>query len=240
MLADLGSFANIKPSMFWRGAALDQIETIQKLVADLAAKYRVTASVVGSHRSKSIELPVVAITTDAGVFTWRDNFNDANLLAVLKQPATLSLPEFFEGIQDAKDWDWYLAEIARARGYSWRAWSDADMDDPRILRVKDGRPGVDLWWEKEGEVKDRWSARLKDPTWYARDWSSGEITCDSGFSPGARLFVQHRAYAEGIDVTTPNRSYKAGLSDFIIAVRDTPAAFTLIDRLTASALGVEA
>lgn len=238
-MIDLSSFERVKPTMCWRDAALEQIKAIEKAIADLAGKWPVTARVVGSHRSKSIDLPVVKITTDAGEFTLRDNFDDTNLMAVLKAPATLTLDEFFAGIQEPQTWDWYVGEIARARGYSWREWTDEEMDNPRILRVRDTRPGVDMWWEKKGEEKDRWAARLTNPAWFSRDWSSGEITCDSGFSPGARLFVQHRAYAEGIDVTTPNRSYKAGLSDFIIAVRDTPAAFTLIDRLTASALGVE-
>lgn len=235
-MIDLSSFERVKPTMCWRDAALEQIKAIEKAIADLAGKWPVTARVVGSHRSKSIDLPVVKITTDAGEFTLRDNFDDTNLMAVLKAPATLTLDEFFAGIQEPQTWDWYVGEIARARGYSWREWTDEEMDNPRILRVRDTRPGVDMWWEKKGEEKDRWAARLTNPAWFSRDWSSGEITCDGEFGPGASLFVQYRAYAEGIDVTTSNKQYRAGLSDFIIAMRDIPAAVTMIDRLTTAHL----
>ncbi len=233
---DLESFKNVPDTMCWKASALAQIDTIQKAVGGLAFKHPSTVRVVGSHRSKSIDLPVVLVTTAAGEFTLRDNFHDANLMAMLKRPATIPMHEFFAGIQDAYDWDWYLAQIDRARGYSWREWSDEEMSDPRVLRVRDKRPGVDLWWDKTGEEKDRWAARLRDPAWYARDWSAGEIACDGEFGPGARMFVQDRAFAEGIDVTTRNRVYRAGVSDFILATRSIDAAVTMIDRLTTSHL----
>lgn len=71
---------------------------------------------------------------------------------------------------------------------------------------------------------------------YANDWSSGEITWEGGFGPGAELFVQGRAFAEGIIVTTGNKAYRKGVTDFIIAVASTADAGTLIRRLITAAV----
>ena len=152
-IIDIDKFKEVAPEMFWRGAALDQIDGFEKTVAAIAKRLRVTAAVVGSHRSKSIDLPVVMLSTDAGTFTLRDNFHDINLMAILRQPVTMSLEQFFAGIQEPLTWDWYLSEIERARGYSWREWTDEEMNDPRILRVRDKRDGVAMWWEKKPDEK---------------------------------------------------------------------------------------
>lgn len=86
---DLESFKNVPADMYWKAAALAQIDTIQKAVGGLAFKHAATVRVVGSHRSKSIDLPVVLVTTVAGEFTLRDNFHDVNLMAMLKRPAVM-------------------------------------------------------------------------------------------------------------------------------------------------------
>lgn len=52
---------NIDKFKGWHGVALNQIAEFEKVVADLAARRRVTAKVIGSHRSKSIDLPVVLL-----------------------------------------------------------------------------------------------------------------------------------------------------------------------------------
>ncbi len=233
-IIDIDKYKEVAPQMLWRGAALDQIDKFERTVVALAKRLRVTAEVVGSHRSKSIDLPVVMISTDVGEFTLRDNFHDINLMAVLRSPATLSLEQFFAGIQEPLTWDWYLAEVERARGYSWREWSDEEMNDPRILRVRDKRAGVDMWWEKKGDEKDRWLNRLASPAWYNRDWSSGEFTWDGDFGPGVKLFRQDHAFAEGIKVTTSNRKYLKGVSDFVIATDSLATAITMIERLHSS------
>ena len=234
-IIDIDKFKEVAPEMFWRGAALDQIDGFEKTVAAIAKRLRVTAEVVGSHRSKSIDLPVVMLSTDAGTFTLRDNFHDINLMAILRQPVTMSLEQFFAGIQEPLTWDWYLSEIERARGYSWREWTDEEMNDPRILRVRDKRDGVAMWWEKKPDEKDRWASRMSSPAWYSRDWSSGEFTWDGDFGPGVKLFRQDHAYAEGIKVTTSNRKYLKGASDFIVATDTLASAALMIERLHVSA-----
>jgi hypothetical protein len=233
-IVNIDKFKEVAPQMLWRGAALDQIDKFEKTVTALARRIRVTAEVVGSHRSKSIDLPVVMLSTDAGEFTLRDNFHDIDLMAILRNPATLSLEQLFADIKEPLTWEWYLAEIDRARSYSWREWSDEEMSDPRILRVRDKRPGVDMWWEKKSDEKDRWAARMASPAWYSREWSSGEFAWDGDFGPGVKLFRQDHAYADGIKVTTSNRRYLKGVSDFIIATNTLAAASTMIERFTST------
>jgi hypothetical protein len=230
-MIDLDKFKDVSSQMLWREAALDQIDEFGNVVTTLAKHFSVTAAVVGSHHSRSIALPVVKISTDVGEFTLRDNFYDINLMAVLRSPTTLSLEEFFDGIQEPMTWDWYLSEIERARGYSWREWSDEEVNDPRILRVRDKRPGCDMWWEKKPEEKDRWANRMSSPAWFSRDWASGEITWDGHFGPGVKLFRQEHAHAQGIDLKTSNRKYLRGINDFIIATDTHANAIAMIMRL---------
>lgn len=231
-IVNLDKFKKVAPQMMCRGNALEQIDAFENGIASLRKRFRVTAEVVGSHRSKSIDLPVVTVTTDAGKFTLRDNFHDTNLMAILESPAAMSLEQFFEDVQESCSWEWYLREIDRARNYSWRAWTDEEVIDPRILRVRDKRPGVDMWWDKSVEEKERWMARMTSPLWYSRDWSSGEFAWEGDFGPGVKLFFQRHAYAEGITVTTANRRYSKGVRDFIIATNTLAKAMTMIERLT--------
>lgn len=232
-IIDINKFKEVAPEMLWRGAALDQIDRFESTVLALNKRFRVTAKVVGSHRSKSIDLPVIMLSTDAGEFTLRDNFHDINLMAILRYPSKLSLDQLFAGIQKPLEWEWYLAQIDRARNYSWREWTDEEMGDPRILRVRDKRPGVDMWSDKKADEKDRWASRMSNPAWYSHDWSSGELTWDGDFRPGVMLFKQEHAYAEGIKVTTSNQKYLKGIKDFIIATDTIESAATMIERLSA-------
>lgn len=227
---NLDKFKDVAPEMLWKGAAANQIDAFEKAIAAFATRFRATAEVVGSHTSKSIKLPVIKLSTDAGEFTLRDNFHDINLMAVLKTPSTLSLEQLFAGIREPLSWEWYLSEIDRARGYSWKEWTDEEMNDPRVLRVRDKRPGCNMWWEKKGDEKDRWAQRMTSPAWFNRDWSSGEFAWDGDFGPGVKLYRQDYAYAEGIDVKTTNRRYVKGVSDFIIALGTLESAFTMIER----------
>lgn len=229
-IVDIEKFKMVAPEMLWREAATRQIDEFEKAIAAFASRFRATAEVVGSHRSKSIDLPVIKLSTDAGEFTLRDNFHDVNLMAILRAPSTLSLEQLFAGIREPLTWEWYLSEIDRARGYSWREWTDEEMNDPRILRVRDRRPGCDMWWEKKGAEKDRWAARLSNPAWYIYDWSSCEFAWDGDFGPGVKLYRQDYAHAEGIDVKTSNRRYVKGVSDFIIAVDTLASAIKMIER----------
>lgn len=239
-ISNIDKFKAVGSQMLWRGSALAQIDEFEKAVATLAERLHVTADVVNSHRSKSIDLPVVKLSTAAGEFTLRDNFHDVNLMAILKNPSTLSLEQFFFDIQEPLTWDWYLAEIDRARNYSWREWTDQEMDDPRILRVRDRRPECShLWWVKEAKVKDRWAARHTNPAWYTEDWARSELTWEGSFSPGVKLFCQKYAHAEGITVKTSNRKYVSGTSKFIIATSTLADAVTMIERLTSSHLGAD-
>lgn len=230
----LDTFKEVALQMLWRGAALEQINAFEKAIATLAKQHHIKSELVGSHCSKSIDLPVIRLSSAAGEFTLRDNFHDINLMAVLRSPTTLSLDQFFSDIQEPLSWEWYLEQIKRARNYSWSAWTDEEMNDPQILRVRDKRPGVDLWWDKTSKEKDRWAARLSSPAWHRQDWSSGELTWDGVFGPGMKLYQQWHAYAEGMKVKTSNRKYVKGVSDFIIATNTLENAVVMVERLLGS------
>lgn len=229
-IIDIDKFKTIAPEMLWKGAAAHQLDAFENAVTAFAARFRTTTEVIGSHRSKSIDLPVIKLATNAGEFTLRDNFHDINLMAVLRNPSTLSLEQFFAGVHEPLTWEWYLNEIDRARNYTWREWTDEEMNDPRILRVRDKRPGCDMWWEKKGEEKDRWAARLTSPAWYSRDWASDEFAWEGGFGPGVKLYRQGYAHGQGMEIKTSNRRYVKGISDFVIAVDTLESAFTMIER----------
>jgi hypothetical protein len=125
---DIDKLKTVAPQMRWQDAATSQIDEFEKAIAAFATRFPATAEVVGSHCSKSIDLPVVKLSTDVGEFTLRDNFHDINLMAIFRSPSTLSLKQLFADIQEPLTWEWHLAEIDRCRGYSWREWSDEEMN----------------------------------------------------------------------------------------------------------------
>jgi hypothetical protein len=196
---------------------------------------------VCTHTSKSIQLPVVALQLDGHSFLLRDNFYDVNLCVLGKGPIQLSLSEMFEGVLQSLDWDWYLETIKRARGYSWREWSDKEMDDPKILCVfSDGRDGQKIPWTKRQEEKDRWIKRMVDPSWYRHDWSRGSLSWQGKFGPGVVLFEQRHPFAEGISKIVSRKSlapYFPGVTDFALALKDIDAAETIIRRVVGEELG---
>lgn len=230
----LSTFSNISPQMLWAEAAMHQLAKMGNVATSLQAELGATAAIVGKHVSKSIDLPVIELSTAVGKFTLRDNFYDVNLMAILREPASLTLAEFFAGINEPLSWEWYLGEIEKARAYTWRDWTDEEMRDPQILRVRHKR--TNQWCETSGEEKDRWMARMTSPDWYEHDWSNAALTWDGVFGPGVQLFQQDYAYGEGIPAKTDNRTYTRGCRDFIIAVGTLEQAVLLIKRLHGLAL----
>lgn len=224
----LNEFKTISSSMIWKGAALEQIEAFNALGVRLGAD----GNPISAHTSKSIKLPVVCFVINGNSFVLRDNFHDVNLLARLKGPSWLSLAGFFKGIKEPKDWDWYLSEIERSRGYSWREWTEEEIDDPRILRVFSGDDHNRMSWAKKPEEKDRWVKRMTDPEWWSKDWSGGELTWDGTFGPGVTIYPQYTPYAEGIPkgYATPEK-YVTGSSEFLLALGTLKQAEILIRRL---------
>lgn len=230
----LNTFGNIPTQMCWASSAINQLESMSTVFTELQTELGAQIAIVGKHTSKSIDLPVVELSTPIGKFTLRDNFYDVNLMAVLHTPASLSLAEFFAGVQEPCSWDWYLEEMEKARSYSWGRWTDKELRNPQILRVRD--PRINRWCEKSGVVKDRWMARMTSPEWYEHDWSGAALTWDGVFGPGVKLYRQSYAYGEGIPAKTTNHVYARGCRDFIIAVGTLGQAVLLIKRLHGLAL----
>lgn len=223
-------FRQIDDDMIWKGAALRQIGEFEAL----AGRLQIQCEVAGSHTSKSIELPVVRFRQDGNLFLLRDNFYDVNLCVATSKPVTLPLAGLLEGVCKPLGWDWYLGEVAKCRGYTWDYFTDEEMDDPRILRVvkphKDG--GRPMEWTVRRDEKDRWIRRMTDPSWFSKDWSSGQVCWDGEFGPDAQLFVQDHPFAEGIEGPSAMfEPYARGATMFGLALGSMEQAETIIRRV---------
>ena len=232
MSTKLDTFKDIPDEMLWKGNALDQIEEFKKLAKSLGLHW----ATVGYHTSKSIPLPVVRFSTRNAQVYVRDNFYDINVCVVSKKPITTPLSVLFDGIiTPPEPWDWYLNEISRCRGYSWREWTDEQMDDPNLLSLS---PDAPWYMVRKLEEKAAWIKRMTDPTWYGMQWSGGVISWEGDFGPDAKLYVQHHAYLEGILELVPKTAvepYKPGCMGFAIALENLTEAEALIQRLGSDA-----
>lgn len=231
----LDDFANINDKMIWKNAALDQIKQFKALAERLC----VVPEVVGSHHSKSIELPVVRLEINGKAILLRDNFYDVNVCVVSPEPIELSLHGIFEGVLKELDWDWYLGEIARCRGYTWDYFTDEEMEDPRILRVfklhKHGKPGDEpTEWNVRADQKDRWLKRMTCPEWWEKDWAGNKLCWDGAFGPGVRMFAQPHPFMQGIDAVASagaSQPYHLGCKMFSLAVGDMETSEKIIRRV---------
>lgn len=223
-------FENISSTMVWKQSALNQIQEFEALAERLGSRLEV----VGSHRSKSIELPVVRFSIDGRHFYLRDNFHDVNLCVLTVDPVNVPLRKMFEGVYEPLTWEWYLNQIDRCRNYSWREWSDAQMDHPEILSLT---PDAPSFMRKSQKEKDAWIKRMTDPSWFHTNWSSGEICWDEDFGPGTTMWVQRLPFMEGIKDWVPsraNRRYEPGRSAFSLAVCGFNEAELIIRRVCES------
>lgn len=177
--------------MFWYGAFVDQIDQWQAL----GVRVGQPLFVVGTHRSKSIDLPVVRVELPDGFMLLRDNFYDVNIHVDSEAPLALDAAVLYETMT----WEQYLHNIERCRGYTYRGWTDEQMNDPCVLRVRVERfDGTFYWSEVSGAKKNRWLARMTNQEWYNRDWSSEELLTDGVFGPDATIYVARRAFSEGL------------------------------------------
>jgi hypothetical protein len=219
-MKSLQKFADIDDKMLWKNAALSQLENFKSLAADIGSK----PIVVRSHRSKSIELPVVALSLpdEEIIFVLRDNFYCLNVW-VKSDNHSINLPlgELFA----SRGMNWYKDEIVRKRTYTYQSWSDEEMDDARILRVKvENVRGGSYWSEVSAKAKDRWQNRMKSTAWWENDWSGGLLITDpmpmndQEFEENTQFFHSGNCYAEGMDVLWKTRPphYSVGSDNFLI------------------------
>lgn len=228
--APLNAFTDIPDRMLWKDAARSQLEGFKQLVTKLGLLWEV----VSDHTSKSVRLPVIRITCgNMGVYI--HNFHDINVCVVAREPIDIPLSTLFEDILVPRDWDWYLGEVAKCRGYSWKGWEDREMNSPGTLSPYRDAPDH---MRKSAEVKARWAERLFHPEWYHNDWTSGRICWEGEFGPGATLWVQNHAFLEGISKVVPHtaqRPYELGCSGFALAVASLEQVEKLVKRLAGSA-----
>lgn len=178
---------------FPHDAARAQIIRAKDLARELGGGKLVINS---QHYSKSIKLPVPTIILPGLSFTFRDNFHDLNLLVECDKMMDIPLDFLYK----PQSFEWYMEAINSKRGYSYRDWSDDEMNNPQVLRVqrKRGTPG---WQEISGDEKDRWAERMTSTEWYTHDWSSGVLITtgpNNPFDASTTFYHAPRAYAEGI------------------------------------------
>jgi hypothetical protein len=231
-VSELEQFKCIDNNMLWKGCALGQINDFSNLSRRLDAEI----VVVGDHMSKSINLPVVRFKIGSNIFYLRDNFYDVNLCVVSTNPINLSYSELLSDACEEYDWDWYLGQIERCRGYTWSHFTDKEMDDPKILCVSTPHgPSKELQeWTVRKDTKYRWMKRMSSPDWFANDWSSGSICWEGEFGPGAKIFVQSNPYMQGITGLVPHGAsnpYQPGKSMFALAVKTMELAEKIIRRV---------
>jgi hypothetical protein len=236
----LEAFENIPDFMLWKQAALKQLDEFRALSSRLG----LPIEVVSHHTSKSIRLPVIRISNFGGKeFYLRDDFRDVNLCVVSQEPMTLTVAQLMEGIMAPRGWDWYLNEVDRCRNYTWRGFSDEEMDDPRILRVQ-YTPRIlrgqytppdtkrTLTSEVTSDQKDRWLKRMTDPEWWSRDWAGGTLHWnalhwDGDFGPGVQIYIQARPYMQGME-HLPSTPYRKDCTSFALALGDIHQAEKMI------------
>ena len=210
----------IKAQMFWKRDAERQFEKFR----ELAAAFDEPLTVVGTHTSKSIQLPVVAFRTRNGWFVLRDNFHGLNLCCMWDFAPSLPLAALYT----ERDFAWYQGILARKRGYSYKGWTDEEMADPRILRVRVTHDNGNSYWSKvRPEEKDRWAARQSSTEWFGQDWSSGKVLAigprdESGcFTEATKFYVAEHSFAEGISSVVPADAlapWEPGSSQFILSL----------------------
>ncbi len=175
---------------FTHDAALRQISRMRTLARQLGARI----TVEHTHTSKSIRLPVPTITVPGLIIMLRDNFHDLNLFVRSEKELVLPLTFFYEPLTFA----WYQQNMQKLRGYTYSDWTDAEIDDLRVLRVR--RKNGNGWSEVDGAQKDRWLARAISTAWYSHDWSSGELLTSgpSPFTDETTFYGARTAFGEGI------------------------------------------
>lgn len=174
-----------------------QLDRMRHLGEALSADF---SYVSHNHTSKSINLPVATYEwtrwTAEGklMMRVRDNFHDINLLVMANSPIALPLDVFYK----QRDFAWYQEEIEKTKKYCFRDWTDEELEDPRILRVK--YKNGNGWRSISGTKKDRWTTRMESTEWYGNDWSGGELIPlgPVPFTDETVFYHAETAYAEGI------------------------------------------
>ena len=122
--------------------------------------------------------------------------------------------------------------VSKARNYSWREWTDEQMNTPGLLALSDDAPS---YMVKRPDEKARWVRRMTDPAWY-RDWSSDKLVWEGEFGPGVTMWVQDHPFMQGIEALVPSwatKPYEPGCRGFALALSDLDQAQNLVQKLRA-------
>ncbi len=177
---------------------------------NLGKAFGVEPTVVGTHMSKSINLPVVRLDFPQGYCLLRDNFHDLTLTVVWKHPLVLEYTDIYEPQEtyDTKHrgWNWYLDQVKRNELYSWNGWTQEDIRDPSVL----GPPEPTRASSHTSDEKVRWANRFVSPDWYHKDWSGSTLLWDGDFGPEIKeIYAAYRCGFEGFsDLVLPSQAFR--------------------------------
>jgi len=175
--------------------------------------------VIGSHCSKSCNLPVVQIKTTDVNFTLRDNFYDINIFVELFKKVNFEYSDFYE----EKDEDWYEETLNNKKYYTFRGWTEEEINDPRILRVLINSNIGTFWSSVSSLEKDRWLNRYSSTEWYSKDWSSGKL-----IKVDNKYYLSRYCFAEGIKQDNNLQPYYIGVEEFFLYANNITKAEKLI------------
>lgn len=188
----------VKEEMIWKGAAEHQLTEFAGLAEELDA----VLYVISYHNSKSIKLPVIALQFNNGWLILRNNFYDICIGMIWNHIPDLKLSE----VATPMPWATYLEAMSKNKGYTYKHWTEEEINDPRILRVFVERENGNGYWSKvSGETKDRWLNRMKSPEWMQYDWGRSRIVVegskDNTFDPTTEpsFYVLGYGFCEGFD-----------------------------------------
>lgn len=190
-------------------------------VTDRALR-RVKVHVANMHISKSCQLPVIAIDTAVASYVLRDNFHDVNLVVETCEPLDLPLDTFYEKISYVE----YLALVQRCREYTYRDWSEEEMNHPGILRAV--RPNGS-WSEVSGSEKDNWMRRHFDTTWYSKSWSSGNLLPCAAVNDKVEAWPAGKQFDASTIFYQMPHCYMEGIDDLYSHVRHIARNYTIPD-----------
>jgi hypothetical protein len=187
-----------RPELYFAVAAATQFEKWFELGQTL----ELTPHVVSTHMSKSCKLPVVAFRMPGGWVLLRDNFYDINLLVVWDSPIDfLSMDDVYG---EPQAYSWYAQTLDQVRGYTFRHWTNEEIADPRILRVKvtTAADPKGHWSAVSAEAKDRWAERSTSVEWL-QDWGghaipTAERDADGRFCENTKFYRFDTPHLQGL------------------------------------------
>lgn len=183
----------------------------------------VEPSIIGSHLSKSIHLPVIKFYKNDKFFILRYNFCDINLyIQSEKNQINLPMSVLFKDILNEVNWEYYLNEIKRCGEFLWYEYTDEEMNNPDYFLN-------DSLFKKSIGEQIRWFNRFKSPEWFEKDWSSAKLLYEGEFNYNTKMYYSPKCFMQGIPYK--DSPYYPNCFSFTICLKNFNQVKEIIKRL---------